>query len=341
MGVAMRHGRVVIESVESKVLEGNAPGDPHVRRVPVYLPPSYDGSPERRYPVVYVLTGFMGRGRMLLNDGAWSPSLDDRMDALIDRGCPEMILVMPDCLTRFGGSQYLNSTATGRYQDHLVRELVPWVDGRYRTLASRDHRGVAGKSSGGFGALTLGLKYADAFGAIACHSGDVAFDYCYRPELPKSCAAIQRAGGLEAWVQAFDAAIQKRSDDLHVLDMVAMAACYSPNPAAPLGIDFPIDLSSGRWREDVWRRWLEHDPLHLVERHYEALRSLRLVYVDCGARDEFNLQLGARLLVERLIQFRVEHEYQEYDDGHMNVSYRYGVSLPKLGRALSQAPATA
>ena len=332
----MHRGRVVVEAFESGVLKGNPAGDPHVRRVPVYLPPSYDASPGRRYPVVYVLTGFMGRGRMLLNDNPWSPSLDDRMDALIAGGCEELILVMPDCFTRFGGSQYLNSSATGRYQDHLVNELVPWVDARYRTLPSRAHRGVAGKSSGGFGALTLGFKHADTFGAVACHSGDICFDYCYRPDLPKFAAAMHRAGGLAAWMSTFERTVQRRHDDFTVLDIVAMAACYSPNPATqPFGIDFPIDPSTARWREDVWQRWLEHDPLLLVERHYTALRSLGLLYLDCGTRDEWNLHLGARLLVERLGQFKVAHEYQEFDDGHMNVSYRYDVSLPKLGRALA------
>ena len=136
----MAHGRVMIETFESQVLRGNAAGDPHVRRVPVWLPPSYDAAPARRYPVVFLLTGFMGRGRMLLNDGPWSPSLDDRMDALITAGsCDEMILVMPDCFTRYGGSQYLNSSATGRYEDHVVLELVTHVDRSYRTLADRDH----------------------------------------------------------------------------------------------------------------------------------------------------------------------------------------------------------
>jgi S-formylglutathione hydrolase FrmB len=335
----MNHGRIVIEAFESRVLQGNAAGDPHVRRVPVYLPPSYDTSPDRRYPVVYVLTGFMGRGRMLLNDNPWSPSLDDRCDALIARGCGEMILVMPDCFTRFGGSQYLNSPATGRYQDHLVDELVPWIDDRYRTRAAREHRGVAGKSSGGYGALMMGLKHADTFGAVACHSGDICFDYCYRPDLPKFAAAIHRAGGLAEWMERFERSAQKKHDDFTVLNMIGMAACYSPNPAAaPFGIDFPIDPKTGRWREEVWQRWLEHDPLRLVERHYTALRSLALLYIDCGTRDEWNLQLGARLLVERLGQFKVAHEYQEYDDGHMNVSYRYDVSLPKLGRALAATP---
>src|SRR5262245_27446085 len=116
----MKTGRVVIEHFESDLLRGNAAGDPHVRRVQVYLPPSYDDAGDRRYPVVYVLTGFTGRGRMLLNDNPWSPSLDDRMNALIARNaCDEMILVMPDCFTRFGGSQYVNSSATGPYEDHI------------------------------------------------------------------------------------------------------------------------------------------------------------------------------------------------------------------------------
>jgi enterochelin esterase family protein len=337
----MQQGRTVIEAFDSSVLKGNPAGDPHVRRVPVYLPPSYDRTPERRYPVVFVLSGFTGRGRMLLNDNPWSPALDDRMDRAIADGCEEMILVMPDCFTRFGGSQYVDSTATGRYQDHIVHELVPWIDGRYRTLASRDHRGVAGKSSGGYGALVLGMKHAATFGAIACHSGDICFDYCYRPDIAKCCAAIQRGGGLASWMSKFESGVQKKTDDLHVLNILAMAACYSPNPATPpFGIDLPIDLGSGRWREDVWRRWLEHDPLHLVERHFEALRSLKLVYLDCGTRDEWSLHLGARLLVERFRQMRIDHEYLEFDDGHMNVSYRYDVSLPKLVQALTARPAS-
>lgn len=124
----MARGRVQVVEFESAVLKGNPLGDPHVRRIPVWTPPSYDAEPARRYPVLYVLTGFTGRGRMLLNDNLWSPSLDDRLDALVAAGrCGEMIVVMPDCATRFGGSQYVDSAATGRYGEHLVAELVPWV----------------------------------------------------------------------------------------------------------------------------------------------------------------------------------------------------------------------
>lgn len=332
----MSTGRVVIEKVESEVLRGNAAGDPHVRTVPIYLPPSYDSDPSRRFPVAFVLTGFTGRGRMLLNDHGWSPALDDRMDRMIARGaCGEVILVMPDCFTRYGGSQYRNSTATGRYEEHLIDELVRFVDGRYRTMPDREHRGVAGKSSGGYGAMMLGMRHPEVFGAIVCHSGDMEFDYCYRGDVPKALTHIQNAGGLAAWMQAFEAKVQKGHDDFMTLNVIGMAACYSPNPEAkPFGFDFPADLETGAWREEVWRRWLELDPLRVIDRYAEALRGMRLLYLDCGTRDEFSLQHGARLFVRRLRELGIAHHHEEFDDAHMNVSYRYEVSLPRLARAL-------
>ncbi len=331
----MAHGRVMIETFESQVLRGNAAGDPPVRTVPVYLPPGYDAEPTRRFPSAYVLTGFTGRGRMLLNDNPWNPALDDRMNALIARReCGEMILVMPDCFTRYGGSQYVNSSATGRYEDHLIGELVPHIDRRYRTLGAREHRGVIGKSSGGYGAMVNAMRHPDVFGAVACHSGDMEFDYCYRGDVPKALTQIQKAGGLEAWLQAFDAKRQKSSDDMMTLNIVAMSACYSPNPAAPCGIDLPADPASGAWRDEVWQRWLDQDPLRLLERHAAALRSMALVYLDCGTRDEWSLHHGARLFAQKLRALGIAHEHEEFDDGHMNVQYRYDVSLPKLARAL-------
>ena len=331
----MTTGGVELMRFESEVLKGNAPGDPVARTVPVYLPPSYDRSPDRRYPVAYVLTGFTGRGRMLLNDNLWSPPLDVRMDALIAGGCGEMILVMPDCATRFGGSQYLDSSATGRYETHLVSELVPHVDRTFRTRASRDHRAVLGKSSGGYGAIVQGMRHPEVFGAVACHSGDMMFEYCYLGDVPKFCARIQNAGGLAKWFSEFEAARQKKQDDFVALNILAMAACYSPNPAIlPFGIDLPCDLETGAFRPDVWERWLALDPLRMLDRHAEALRSMKLLYFDCGIRDEWNLQLGMRRFVRRLDELGIRHEKEEFDDGHMNVPYRYDVSLPRLAKAL-------
>lgn len=335
----MKTGTVVIHRFESALLFDNPAGDPHLRQVPIYLPPSYATSPDRRYPVVYVLTGFTGRGRMLLNDNPWSPALDERMDRLISSGgCGEVILVMPDCFTRYGGSQYLNSTATGRYMDHVVTELVPFVDRTYRTLADRAHRGVAGKSSGGYGAWMLAMLHPETFGAMASHSGDCYFEYCYRPDVPKFVSAIQTAGGLEKWFTSFQQKIQKKHDDLTVLNILGMAAAYSPNPAAaPFGIDCPCDFETGGFREDVWRRWLALDPFEMLDQEacVAALRGMKLVFFDCGVRDEWHLHLGARLMSRKLRARGVAHEHEEFEDGHMNVQYRYDVSLPRLAKVLA------
>ncbi len=172
----MSSGTVIIETIASDALRGNPLGDPFVRRVPVYLPPGYE-SGNARYPVVFVLTGFTGRGTMLLNDSAWDETLPQRTDRLIADGKVQpMILVMPDCFTRIGGSQYLNSSAVGQYEDHVVKELVAFVDKKYRTIADRDHRALVGKSSGGYGSVILAMRHPDVFGLMASHSGDMYFE---------------------------------------------------------------------------------------------------------------------------------------------------------------------
>jgi enterochelin esterase family protein len=179
------------------------------------------------------------------------------------------------------------------------------------------------------------MRHSDVFGAVACHSGDMYFDYCYRGDIPKFCSQVQEAGGIQPWLDRFEAKLQKKNDDFTALNILGMAAAYSPSPAnPPYGIDLPCDLETGALREDVWRRWLAHDPITLLERHADALRSLRLLYLDCGTKDEFHLHHGARLFTRRLEALGIAHEYEEFDDGHMNVTYRYDVSLPRLSRAL-------
>jgi len=292
--------RVQWDTFTSTVLVGNALGDPVTRRLPILLPPGYDAEPTRRYPAIFALTGFTGSGPMLLNESAWTPNLSERLDCLYAAGMPPVIVVLPDCFTRRGGSQYLNSAATGRYEDYLTAELVPYVDSHYRTLSGPGSRGVFGKSSGGYGALIMALRHADLFGAVACHSGDAAFDLCYRPDFPKAAGAIEKAGGLEAWFAGFAAKEKKSQSDFETINIVAMAACYSPNPAAPLGLDLPFDPYTCALRDEVWARWRAWDPLEMLEAHAAALRSLRLLFIDCGTRDEFNLHYGARQVVARL-----------------------------------------
>ncbi|MFN6962264.1 MAG: alpha/beta hydrolase [Pyrinomonadaceae bacterium] len=324
-------GKVHFLRHESEVLRGNPLGDPHEREVIVYTPPGYE-SGDDRLPVVYVLSGFTGRGRMMLNDSAFAPTFPERLDRLIAAGTIRpMIAVLPDCFTYYGGSQYINSTATGRYEDHLTAEIVPFVDENFRTLATRDARAVMGKSSGGYGALVMGMRHADVFGLVASISGDAYFEYCYLPDLPKAFRAIK--GDAAALVEKMWNDEKKSKHDFPGLNVIGMSACYSPTLDG--GFDLPFDLDTGELRPEVWQRWLAHDPVRMVKKYADALRSLRLLFLDAGTRDEFALDIGARILSERLGAHGVEHIREEFDDGHFNVSYRYDRALELVSRSFA------
>jgi S-formylglutathione hydrolase FrmB len=318
---------VEILECHSKVLRGNPLGDPAIRRTPIYLPPSY---PKKRYPVYYMLTGFTGFGEMMIQRGAWSESLPERLDRLIaTKKMAEAIVVMPDCFTRYGGSQYLNSTATGRYEDHLVRELVPYIDKHYRTTG---RRAVMGKSSGGYGAMVLGMRHPKVFQALACHSGDMYFEYCYQADFPKAIDLLRKHGGLEKFIAAWEKLPKRMAGNLHAaVNTIAMASCYSPRGKK---IDLPFDLKTGRIRDDVWQRWKAWDPVEMLDPHAKDLKKLDCVFVDCGTRDQFALHHGARIFAEKARRLGVRLIHEEFDDDHTSISYRYDRSFAVLQRYL-------
>jgi len=318
---------------ESRVLKGNPLGDPARRELWVYLPPGFDE--RRRYPVLWCLIGFTGTGSMAVAGNRWAPGLAERLDRLIAGGCPPVIVAFPDCFTRLGGSQYMNSEATGRYEDYLCDELIPFLDGSFPTLPSRDARGVFGKSSGGYGALRLGMRKPDLFSAVACHSGDMAFALTYLPGFARTAARLAKAGSLEAWLREFESTEKKKSADFDAINTIAMASCYSSDPAQPLGIALPFDRESGELLPDVWARWKEHDPVEMVKTHADALRRMKLLFLDCGSEDEYQLHLGMRLFAKRCGELGIPCEVEEFPDDHRSISYRYDVSVPKLARALT------
>ena len=155
-------GTLVVLEHTSKILKNNPLGDPHVRKVAVWLPPQYDeGTGKRRFPVLYDLVGFTGSGLAHTNWKPFGDNVPERAARLIREGkMGPAIIVFPDCFTALGGNQYVNSSALGNYADYLTREIVPFVDREFRTLASREHRGCFGKSSGGYGSMIHGMKYA-------------------------------------------------------------------------------------------------------------------------------------------------------------------------------------
>jgi enterochelin esterase family protein len=327
-------GRVEARVVESEALRGNPLGDPHDRELLVYVPPGAEG---RRLPVIWVLCGFTGKPRKYLEAHPWKEGIVKRYDRAISAGeAPPALLALPDCWTRLGGSQYLDSTATGRYETHLVDELVPLVDELYPTLEER--RGAIGKSSGGYGALRLGMRHADLFPAIASISGDCCFEYAFAHEL-LAClrGLVPHEMDPERFLAAFAQNPRLDGAGHAVLNVLAMSACYSPNPESPLGFDLPVDLETGARRADVWARWLAHDPVEMARAHADALRSLELLHLECGLRDEFHLQWGLRVLSKTLLDLGVPHHHEEHDAGHMDIDHRYGPLLAKLAGHLAGA----
>jgi S-formylglutathione hydrolase FrmB len=329
-------GTVVIDTVESAALQGNPQGDPARRPLPVYLPPSYGASGERRYPVIYWLPGFTGTAQGALNHDPWLPSVPEAMDRALAAGAPEAILVVVDGFTRFGGSQYLNSAANGRYEDYVVQDVVAHVDATYRTLPRAASRGIAGKSSGGYGALVLGMRHPDVFRGISAHSADAYFEMCYRADFPKLLRVAARFGGVDAFLSAFLALEKKPSEFITPVSIAAMAMAYSPNPARPpYHYDLPFDTYTGELDAAVWERWLPWDPVNLVARHADGLRGMRLVFFECGVRDEYHLQYGARILARRLDGLGVRYLHEEFDDSHSRTHYRYAAALGRLAAALA------
>ncbi len=359
-------GTVVVLEHRSKILADNPLGDPALRKLAVWLPSEYDArasGPGRRFPVLYDMVGFMGTGISHLNWRPFSDNVAERAARLIHDGrMGPVILVFPDCYTALGGNQYVNSSAIGNYADYLLQEIVPFVDREFRTLASREHRGCFGKSSGGYGAMIHGMKYASHWGAIADHSGDAYFDFIYRAdwpntlnELAKYRSPLRKAGpvrpprdthlehGLRSGLD--DGRVRRFLDAMwgkhklthaegHAIMNVCMAATYDPDPKAPLGFRLPFHLDTGELIEQRWRAWLEHDPVLLVRRHARNLRRLKGIYIDCGWRDQYHIHYGCRQLSRRLAAAGIAHRYEEFDDDHSDVDYRMDVSLPYLYRAL-------
>ena len=332
------HGRLDRRSLESEALRGNPLGDPHVRPVYVYVPPGYDDDPERRYPSVYVLQGLTGQVDMWLARERWGvrnyPELADELFARGD--APPCIVVYVDAWTRVGGSQYLDSPAVGRYHTYLCDEVVPWVDREYRTLAAPAHRGIQGKSSGGYGAQITPMLRPDLFGALASHAGDALFEYCFLPEFPAAARALSREydGSPRAfWEDFWGRRPHDKPSDMPLVGVLSMAACYSPNEDG--SYELPFELPSGRLRDDVWARWLEWDPVRMVPRYADALRGLRGVYLDAGTRDEFHLDVGAGAMYEALGEIGVKAWFELFEGGHFGIDQRYPLGLRFLAERLS------
>jgi len=325
-------GRVVWIDHDSALLGDNALGDPVLRRHPVYLPPDYEQSPDRRYPVLWCLAAYTNAGPGQVGWRNQGENLPARLDRLINSGAMEpVIAVFPDCYTSLGGNQYVNSPAIGRYADYLTEELIPEVDRHFRTIADPAGRAVFGKSSGGFGALHLAMSHPGHFSAVASHAGDCGFDRVYLRDFAPTAGVLARFDGdLEAFVRAFWRAKKPGGADFHALMVLCLAASYSPDPERPLGLALPFDLRTCRLDRSVWQRWLEFDPLLRVESHHAELAGLKGLWIDVGRRDQYFIQYGTREFADRLQHHDVPHAFEEFDGTHSGIDWRLDRSLPWL-----------
>ena len=361
-------GQVVVLDHQSRVLEGNPLGDPVRRPITVWLPPQYNEGAStkrksgrgKRFPVLYDMVGFTGSGPAHTNWKPFDENLPQRAARLIhEKKMGPCIIVFPDCFTALGGNQYVNSSAIGRYADYIVDEIVPTVDGEFRTLASREHRGCFGKSSGGYGAIIHAMKYAQHWGAIADHSGDAYFEFVYFHDWPQTLTDLAKFaepkrregpidvarneanvakgmddGRVKRFLDSFWKKKKPSDRDMHTIMNVCMAATYDPDPSAPLGFRIPFNLETGELIESRWKKWRAHDPANLVGTYRKNLKSMRGIYIDCGWRDQYHIHFGSRILSKRLAAAGIKHRYEEFDDNHSGVDYRMDVSLPFLYKAL-------
>jgi S-formylglutathione hydrolase FrmB len=327
-------GQLEEHVVTSELLRGNPLGDPAERPLWVYLPPGYDDPHDDRYPVVYVIQGYTGHLAMWRNRNPYRQPFPETADAVFARGdAPPTIVVYVDAWTSYGGSQFVDSPGTGRYHSYLCDEIVPWVDGHYRTMADPGHRAIMGKSSGGFGAMITPMLRPDLFGALATHAGDSLYEYCYITDFPKAVRLLRDyQGDIWRWWEDFSSRVSfTKEADHHLLMLLGVAACFSAREDG--SVELPFDPHTGVLRPEVWQRWLDWDPVRMVPRYASALQSLRAIWIDAGNRDDFYLDLGAEAFRAALHDIGVGPDvvrFELFDGTHAGIDYRYPLSLAWL-----------
>jgi S-formylglutathione hydrolase FrmB len=332
-------GRLDEHLIASDLLRANPLNDPCERPLWVYVPPGYDDEPGRRFPSIYVIQGYTGHIAMWRNRTPYrQPFLETADQVFARRDAPPAIVVYVDAWTAYGGSQFVDSAGTGRYHSYLCQEIVPWVDAGYRTMASRDHRGIMGKSSGGFGAMITPMLRPDLFGGLATHAGDALYELCYIPGFGQAVRFLREyEGDILRWWEDFRSRVAfSREGDDALLMLLGVAACFSAREDGTP--ELPFDPRTGVLRDEVWQRWLDWDPVRMVPRHADAIRSLRAIWIDAGTKDEWFLDVGAEAFRQALDVAGVADDtvhFELFDARHGGIDYRYPLSLAWLSERLA------
>jgi hypothetical protein len=318
----------------SEALRDNPLGDPHVRPLHVYVP----DDESRRYPSIYVIQGMIGMVDAWFNVEAWSASFPERIAEL----APDAVVVLVDAFTAVGGSQFLDSPATGKYHTYLCDEIVPYVDAHFPTLPDARHRGIQGKSSGGYGAMITPFLRPDLFGGLGTHAGDALFEVCYARDFAPCARALREEydGSFDRFWEDFRSgrpAFGKKNDAL-LINTFAMAAAYSANDDG--SVDLPFDVETGELLPEVWHRWLQWDPV-MRARSPEGravLQDLHAIWIDSGRSDEYHLDLGAIAFHREVVAAGVPDDrvrFELFEGTHARLTWRYPLSLAFLAGRLA------
>lgn len=289
---ARAEARLDVIEFSSRVLKNNPLHDPVVRRLAVFLPEQITNG--AALPVVYFLPGYGNSSDSFIKGAkAWRAFTQK----LADEVTPVLFVVV-DGRNRWGGSQYINSAAQGNYADYVCDEIVPLVEARYPITTNKPQRIIAGHSSGGFGALRLGMLRPKLFNGVIALSPDSDFQSSHLPLVKLPGVTNVPLARVKSYMAAeLKAPLPKDGDLTYAL---GLSAAYAPTGRwHPGKFEWLFD-AEGRFRERIWQRWLDNDPLTLVQRNKKTFRPDQAVYLEGAARDQYGANIGARKIYETM-----------------------------------------
>jgi PKD repeat protein len=318
--ITVLHDRSPVVKVFSPGLENNQLGDNPERGVRVYLPPGYFENSFKRYPVIYLLHGFLSDHNTWWEGELGEVNIDIKeiLDELIsEEVIPPLIVAAPNSKNKYFGSKYTNSSTSGQWEDFITQDVVSYIDSHFRTLPDRESRGISGHSMGGKGAFTIAMKHPELFSVLYSHSaGMLDFESAFFGDRKEH---LITASQLKKFTMA-----DFFTYPLEVASCFACAPAYAPNPEnPPVYGDFPI-TAEGEIIADTWQRWLQHDPYTMVSEYADKLKQVKIL-MDAGDVD--NLRSSNELFAERLTELGISHEFELYAGGHYDrAAMRYGSS---------------
>ncbi len=302
--------RVEVLEVAGRMLRGNPLNDPVARRVAIFIPQQVKAG--EAVPVVYFLPGYGSSSEDFIAQGERSP-FAQLVQQMADDGAP-LIIAVPDCRNRWGGSQYLNSTAQGNYADYVADEIVAAVEAQHPVANGSAGRIIAGHSSGGYGALMLAMSRQKLFGAVVALSPDSDFEVTHRPVVERP--NVRRVTPKE--VEAFTSPNKdtpRPADDFVAL-ILGLSAAYAPVGPEKPGRFHWLYNDAGEFQPQVWQQWLDHDPLLLVRKNAAAFAPSRRIYLDGASHDEWGFNRSARKIFDVLRERPAPVTFHEPPGGH-------------------------